>query len=48
MEPDNLDSSTRSHHLRSGFDVAIAEECQVYDECHRHLAAYGDRVYEIE
>jgi hypothetical protein len=31
-----------------GFDFAIAEECQAYDECGRYTAAYGARVYEIE
>jgi hypothetical protein len=31
-----------------GFDFAIAEECQVYNECDHYLKAYGDEVYEIE
>lgn len=36
-----------------GFDFAVAEECQRYSwgrltECDRYLAAYGDRVIEIE
>jgi hypothetical protein len=86
VEPDNLDSFTRSGGLLSqadavgfarllvqtahahglaigqkntpqlaqigradiGFDFALAEECAVYDECDRYLAAYGDQVYEIE
>ena len=85
VEPDNLDSNTRSHHLltradnfafakllidhahtdglaiaqknsaeqskrgaKLGFDFAIAEECQVYDECSRYLKSYGDEVYEVE
>jgi hypothetical protein len=85
VEPDNLDSNTRSHDLltrannfafarlliahahadglaiaqknsaeqskrgqRAGFDFAIAEECQVYNECGHYLKAYGDEVFEIE
>lgn len=85
IEPDNLDSWTRSQRLLTqaenqamatllashahaddlaiaqknavelapvgrmiGFDFAIAEECQVYDECDGYTATYGDEVYEIE
>jgi Glycoside-hydrolase family GH114 len=86
VEPDNLDSNTRSHGLltqaddlafarllakrahrdglaiaqkndaeasrrarhAAGFDFAIAEECQVYNECGYYTRAYGDRVIEIE
>lgn len=85
VEPDNLDSWTRSHGTltaadnlalarllirhahadrlaiaeknaaelagrgrRLGFDFAIAEECQAYDECGNYLRAYGDAVIEIE
>ncbi|MGN6606024.1 MAG: endo alpha-1,4 polygalactosaminidase [Jatrophihabitans sp.] len=85
IEPDNLDSWTRSQHLlsqadaiafaallsrrahadglliaqknagelagrraRTGFDFAIAEECQVYGECAAYTRAYGRRVIEIE
>jgi hypothetical protein len=33
---------------RLGFDFAIAEECQAYDECGSYVAAYGNRVIEIE
>ena len=33
---------------RLGFDFAIAEECQAYDECGGYLRAYGDEVIEIE
>ncbi|AWH90833.1 endo alpha-1,4 polygalactosaminidase [Dietzia lutea] len=38
---------------RVGFDYAVAEDCQRYSwgrgsECDRYLAAYGDRVIEIE
>lgn len=32
----------------AGFDFAVAEECQVYDECGAYLAEYGNLVYEIE
>jgi hypothetical protein len=31
-----------------GFDFAIAEECQVYDECGEYLTPYGNKVIEIE
>jgi hypothetical protein len=85
VEPDNLDSWTRSKHgltmadnkayarllIRRaharglaiaqkntpelgrggkalGFDFAIAEECNVYDECGSYTGPFGDRVYEIE
>jgi Glycoside-hydrolase family GH114 len=86
VEPDNLDSNTRSHgrltqaedfafarllvryahriglavaqkndaeqsataHRRIGFDFAIAEECQVYQECAFYTRTYGDEVFEIE
>jgi hypothetical protein len=34
--------------LRVKFDFAIAEECQVYDECGDYTKKYGRRVYEIE
>jgi hypothetical protein len=33
---------------RTGFDFAIAEECQVYRECPGYLRSYGDAVIEIE
>jgi hypothetical protein len=33
---------------RLGFDFAIAEECQPFQECGNYLSAYGDRVIEIE
>lgn len=80
VEPDNLDSWTRSQGLLSendnkamarlliraahkhylaiaqkntpelqlNFDFAIAEECQVYNECRDYMKRYGRRVYEIE
>jgi hypothetical protein len=31
-----------------GLDFAIAEECEVYDECGTYAEAYGPRVIEIE
>jgi hypothetical protein len=31
-----------------GFDFAIAEECQVYDECGRYRRVYGRHLVEIE
>lgn len=86
LEPDNLDSYTRSRRLlrkeqtlsfasllatrahldglavaqkntselgssgktQAGFDFAIAEECQVYEECGEYTALYGTEVFEIE
>ena len=32
----------------AGFDFAVAEECQVYEECGDYTDVYGDQVYEIE
>lgn len=32
----------------AGFDFAIAEQCQVYDECGAYTAVYGSHVIEIE
>ena len=86
VEPDNLDSWTRSKHLlsragnldlarrlvakahekglavaqknsaeltaeqvdRTGFDFAVAEDCQVYSECGAYRRLYGGHVIEIE
>ncbi len=31
-----------------GFDFAVAEECQLYDECAAYTDVYGERVVEIE
>lgn len=84
VEPDNLDSYTRSHGLlteadnlalasllverahaagmaiaqkntvelgdrgkAAGFDLAVAEDCAVYDECGDYTAVYGRQVIEI-
>jgi Glycoside-hydrolase family GH114 len=33
---------------RIGFDFAVAEECQVYDECGAYTTAYGRHVLEVE
>lgn len=33
---------------RSGYDFAVAEECQEYDECGAYTSAYGTKVIEIE
>lgn len=33
---------------RLGFDFAIAEECQVYDECSAYTKPYKNRVFEVE
>jgi hypothetical protein len=83
VEPDNLDSWTRSDGLLTaadaaataravvarahaaglavaqknapeltgadlGFDYAVAEDCQRYDECDTYTAAYGGAVLEVE
>jgi Glycoside-hydrolase family GH114 len=86
VEPDNLDSFSRSHHeltqrsnlrfvrllvraahhhglaiaqknaaeltrrqvAHTGFDFAVAEDCQVYRECGRYKKMYGAHVIEIE
>lgn len=85
VEPDNLDSYTRSNGLltqadaidyaaglarqahtykrligqknaselapqlsKAGYDFAVAEECQQYDECGAYTGAYGRKVIEIE
>ena len=86
VEPDNLDSWTRSGHRlsevdnlalarslvasahghglavaqknaaeltpaqvrRAGFDFAVAEDCQVYDECGAYRRLYGGHVIEVE
>lgn len=31
-----------------GFDFAITEECEVFDECGAYTDVYGERVYEVE
>jgi hypothetical protein len=33
---------------RAGFDFAVAESCQVYDECDAYTTAYGAEVLEVE
>lgn len=33
---------------KAGYDFAIAEECQQYDECGAYTGAYGKKVIEIE
>jgi hypothetical protein len=33
---------------RAGFDFAVAESCQVYDECDAYTNAYGAEVLEVE
>ena len=86
VEPDNLDSWTRSRHRltradnlalarrlvkgahrhglavaqkntaeltraqvdRAGFDFAVAEDCQVYDECGAYRRHFGSHVLEVE
>ena len=42
------DSSMTSKGRAIGFDFAIVEECQVYDECGDFTSVYGAQVYEIE
>ncbi|MFZ3598073.1 endo alpha-1,4 polygalactosaminidase [Streptomyces sp. BH104] len=31
-----------------GFDFAVTEECQAYDECREYASAYDDRVFAVE
>jgi hypothetical protein len=38
----------RSEGPKLGFDFAIAEECQVYDECGVYTKPYKNRVFEVE
>lgn len=33
---------------RLGFDFAITEECEAFDECDAYTDVYGQRVYEVE
>jgi hypothetical protein len=42
------DASMASRGRSIGFDLAIVEECQEYDECDDFTSVYGSRVYEIE
>ncbi|MGY4643936.1 endo alpha-1,4 polygalactosaminidase [Cellulomonas sp. URHB0016] len=42
------DADLTSRGTAIGFDFAIVEECQVYDECDDFTSVYGARVYEIE
>ena len=42
------DSSMAADGKAIGFDFAIVEECQVYDECDDFTSVYGTQVYEIE
>ncbi len=44
----NTAELTRTEQRGVGFDFAIAEECQVYDECGAYTDRYGSRVIEIE
>ena len=44
----NLAELGRAQQTRVGFDFAVAEDCQVYDECGRYRAGYGDHVLEVE
>ena len=44
----NTAELTRAEQVKVGFDFAIAEECEVYDECGAYTDRYGNRVIEIE
>ncbi|MEJ5946548.1 endo alpha-1,4 polygalactosaminidase [Pseudokineococcus basanitobsidens] len=44
----NAPELTRSQVRTAGFDFAVAEECEVYDECDAYTAVHGRRVVEIE
>ncbi|WP_231727579.1 MULTISPECIES: endo alpha-1,4 polygalactosaminidase [unclassified Rathayibacter] len=42
-------ASERAEEMRGiGFDFAITEECEVFEECDAYTDVYGDRVYEVE
>lgn len=44
----NVPQLTRRQVRRTGFDFAVAEECERYRECARYLRLHGRRVIEIE
>jgi len=44
----NAAEITRAQARRVGFDFAVAEECEVYDECGTYTGTYGRRVLEVE
>ncbi|WKK72107.1 endo alpha-1,4 polygalactosaminidase [Rathayibacter oskolensis] len=42
-------ASERAEEMRAlGFDFAITEECEVFEECDAYTDVYGERVYEVE
>ncbi|WP_235021757.1 MULTISPECIES: endo alpha-1,4 polygalactosaminidase [unclassified Rathayibacter] len=42
-------ASERVEEMRGlGFDFAITEECEVFEECDAYTDVYGERVYEVE
>ncbi|MHA3702165.1 endo alpha-1,4 polygalactosaminidase [Jatrophihabitans sp. YIM 134969] len=45
-QKNSADLGTRGRDV--GFDFAVAEECQVYEECGDYTDVYGDEVFEIE
>ncbi len=44
----NAAEISRKTRLAVGFDFAVVESCQVYDECGRYDQAYGSNWFEIE
>ncbi len=44
----NTPELTASDRKKIGFDFAVAEECQRYDECAQYTKYYGTRVMDIE
>ncbi|MBT0772728.1 endo alpha-1,4 polygalactosaminidase [Kineosporia sp. J2-2] len=44
----NAGELSRATRKAIGFDFAVVESCQVYDECGLYDQAYGDRWFEIE
>jgi hypothetical protein len=44
----NAAELTRKTRLAVGFDFAVVESCQMYDECGLYDKAYGNRWFEIE
>jgi hypothetical protein len=46
-QKNDAEASRRARDV-AGFDFAIAEECQVYNECGYYTRTYGHHVIEIE
>nr|WP_246315749.1 endo alpha-1,4 polygalactosaminidase [Kineococcus aurantiacus] len=44
----NAPGTTAAQARAAGFDFAVAESCQVYDECSAYREVHGDHVIEVE